>query len=116
MITKHDTVYIAGPMTGKPNYNFQAFNEAESYLHNTYSCRVCNPARFGALILRHVGRTETVYELAIDITMQALKLCTKLYLLNGWEESKGAIREVDYAIRNSMQIIKQDCDFNKCGQ
>ena len=116
MITKHDTVYIAGPMTGKPNYNFQAFNEAESYLSNTYACRVCNPASFGALILRHVGRTETVYELAIDITMQALKLCTKMYLLNGWEESNGAIREVDYAIKNNMQIIKQDCDFNKCSQ
>lgn len=116
MITKHDTVYIAGPMTGKPNYNFQAFNEAESYLRNTYSCRVCNPANFGALILRHVSRTETVYELAIDITMEALKLCTKIYLLNGWEDSKGAIREVAYAIRNNMQIIKQDYDFSKCSQ
>lgn len=62
MITKHDTVYIAGSMTGKPNYNFQAFNDAESYLNNTYACKV------------------------------------------------------DYAIRNSMQIIKQDYDFNKCSQ
>lgn len=113
MITKHDTVYIAGSMTGKPNYNFQAFNEAESYLRTTYSCRVCNPADFGAIILKHVGSPEIVYELGIDITMQALKLCTKVYLLNGWEESKGAIHEVDYAIRNNMQIIKQDYDFNK---
>lgn len=88
MITKHDTVYIAGPMTGKPNYNFQAFNEAESYL---------------SIALKHA-------------TMLALELCTKLYLLNGWEESKGAIREVAYAIKNNMQIIKQDCDFNKCSQ
>ena len=39
-----------------------------------------------------------------------------MYLLNGWEESRGAIREVDYAIKNSIQIIKQDCDFNECGQ
>lgn len=116
MITKHDTVYIAGPMTGKPNYNFQAFNDAESYLSNTYSCRVCNPANFGALVLRHAGHTEIANELAADITMQALELCTKLYLLNGWEESKGAVREVDYAIRNNMQIIKQDYDFNKCSQ
>lgn len=116
MITKHDTVYIAGPMTGKPNYNFQAFNEAESYLSNTYACKVCNPANFGSLILRHAGNTQLANELAADITMKALELCTKIYLLNGWEESKGAIREVDYAIRNSMQIIKQDCDFNKCSQ
>lgn len=116
MITKHDTVYIAGPMTGKPNYNFQAFNDAESYLNNTYACKVCNPVSFGALVLRHAGQTQVANELAADITMQALKLCTKVYLLNGWEESKGAIREVDYAIRNSMQIIKQDYDFNKCSQ
>jgi hypothetical protein len=116
MITKHDTVYIAGPMTGKPNYNFQAFNEAESYLHNTYACRVCNPASFGALVLRHAGNTLLANDIAIDITMEALKLCTKLYLLNGWEESRGAIREVDYAIKNNMQIIKQDYDFNKCSQ
>lgn len=116
MITKHDTVYIAGPMTGKPNYNFQAFNEAESYLSNTYACRVCNPVSFGSLVLRHAGNTQLANELAADITMQALKLCTKVYLLNGWEESKGAIREVDYAIRNNMQIIKQDYDFNKCSQ
>lgn len=116
MITKHDTVYIAGPMTGKPNYNFQAFNDAESYLSNTYACRVCNPARFGTIALKHAGHTQIANELAADITMLALELCTKLYLLNGWEESKGAIREVDYAIKNSMQIIKQDCDFNKCGQ
>lgn len=116
MITKHDTVYIAGPMTGKPNYNFQAFDAAESYLRTTYSCKVCNPASFGAIVLKHAGHTQLVNELAADITMQALKLCTKIYLLNGWEESKGAIREVDYAIKNNMQILKQDYDFNKCSQ
>lgn len=116
MITKHDTVYIAGPMTGKPNYNFQAFDAAESYLRTTYACKVCNPAIFGALVLRHAGQTQIANELAADITMQALKLCTKIYLLNGWEESKGAIREVDYAIKNNMQILKQDYDFNKCSQ
>ena len=100
-------------MTGKPNYNFQAFNDAESYLRNTYACRVCNPASFGSLVLKHAGNTLLANDIAMDITMEALKLCTKIYLLNGWEESKGAIREVDYAIKNNMQIIKQDCDFNK---
>lgn len=116
MITKHDIVYIAGPMTGKPNYNFQAFDSAESYLRTTYACKVCNPASFGAIVLKHAGHTQLASELAADITMQALELCTKIYLLNGWEESKGAIREVDYAIKNNMQILKQDYDFNKCSQ
>lgn len=42
------TVYIAGPMTGIPNYNFEAFFAAEAALLEQ-GYRVLNPARLGCV-------------------------------------------------------------------
>ena len=42
MITRHDTVFIAGPMAGFPNNNRLAFFKTENFLKQEYDCKVLN--------------------------------------------------------------------------
>lgn len=93
---KNNRVYISGPMTGIKDNNFSAFIKAEKELKNV-GYDVFNPA--------HIifGNSWTRKEmLAIDL--HALSMCDYIYMLKGWENSPGAIVELEYA--KSCGIIK----------
>ncbi len=64
MFTKVETkrIYLAGPMTGLPDYNFPAFMKAAAYLRSQGAI-VFNPAendllRYGADFLQHSERFD----------------------------------------------------------
>lgn len=90
-------IYVAGPMTGIEDFNFPAFNAAAEALRAT-GYIVENPADHGLI----EGADWADY-LAYDLTR--LGLCDTIYLLHGWENSKGAQLEVLIAERLGMQII-----------
>lgn len=82
-------------MTGKPNHNRDAFNEAEAELARN-GWEVVNPARnFG-------GRTDLPREEYFLQDIPQLVTCDAILLLDGWKESRGA--RLEFAIARECGI------------
>jgi hypothetical protein len=79
-------IYIAGPMTGLPEYNYPAFN-AEAKRLRALGWEVENPAENEA---PSSGEWIDFMRLAIP----QLMTCDIIVLLPGWIESRGARIEV----------------------
>lgn len=91
-------VYVSGPMSGKVGYNFAAFDEATARLvFEGYV--VINPADKGII----PGWSWTDY-LAHDIE-QLVKECNAIYMLTGWQESRGARLEHHIARELEMEVM-----------
>ena len=60
-----------------------------------------NPAR----ILKEMPE-ETTYEEYMEIAMKLLSMCDSIYMMNGWEQSRGANREYGYALADEIEIWK----------
>ncbi len=95
-ITSEDTVYIAGPMTGRPDNNRKIFAAAERYLKYRYNCRVLNPAR------QADGLSYCEY---MALAMQDLDKATAIVLLPGYIASTGANVERAVARRIGLAIF-----------
>lgn len=95
--SRMNTIYVAGPMTGYTDYNFPAFNKAADKLR-AQGYKVFNPADHGVV----EGATWEDY-LRFDITK--LIQCDTIYLLEGWENSKGAQLELLIAQRLNMKVL-----------
>ncbi len=75
-------VYISGPMTGMPDFNFPAFN-AEAARLRSLGYEVVNPAE-----INQVTQGEWHECLRRDIV--ELMSCDTLALMPGWQGSNGA--------------------------
>lgn len=89
-------IYVAGPMTGLPEFNFPAFNAAAIELR-TQGWHVENPADHGV-----IEGAEWADYLAYDLTR--LGTCGAIYLLPGWEKSKGAVLELQIAHQLGLEV------------
>ncbi len=90
-------IYIAGPMTGYENFNRDEFDKVSFDLSFEYKS-VLNPA-----ILPN-GLTQGQY---MDICFAMIRAADAIYLLKGYEESKGAMAELAYAEKLGLDVIKQ---------
>lgn len=86
-------VYIAGPMTGLPEFNFPAFNHAEAALRRA-GYDVLSPARRPP-----DGSTWATY---LRRALYDVLASDAVALLDGWEASRGAILEVNVAASLGM--------------
>lgn len=93
-------VYVAGPMTGLPEYNFPLFNATAAKLRGE-GWHVENPAEHG-----HVEGACWADYLRWDISRIAT--CGAIYLLDGWEKSKGARLEVHIAGVLGLRVLLAD--------
>lgn len=90
-------IYIAGPMTGKPDLNFPAFMAEANHLR-ALGHDVVNPAEINP------DHSMSWHEcMRRDIAQ--LVTCDAVRLLPGWEDSSGARLEEHIAMRLGMQII-----------
>jgi Domain of unknown function (DUF4406) len=89
-------VYIAGPMSGLPEFNFPAFN-AEAAALRAQGFAVLNPAEHGI-----VEGADWADYLRHDIA--GLASCERIHLLPGWSKSKGARLEHSIAVALGMVI------------
>lgn len=90
------TIYIAGPMTGLPGLNFPAFHAAAALLRKA-GHTVINPAEINPDV------TMAWHEcMRADIAQ--LVTCDVIYLLPGWQASKGATLEHHIAERLGMLV------------
>lgn len=92
-------IYVSGPMTGIEEFNFPAFNAKASELRSQ-GLKVVNPAEFG----EGAGLSWSDY-LRKDI--RALMDCTAVYMLPGWERSRGARLEHYIAQQLGMVIMHE---------
>ena len=93
-------LYLAGPMRGKPYFNFPAFHAAAAKLR-AEGYEVFNPAEKG---VEHGATEEDMNSQAFRRKVFALDLAwicehaDEIALLPGWEHSAGAVAE-RYAAR-----------------
>lgn|SRR5512146_1170021 len=96
------TYYISGEMRGKPDYNREVFNQVESALlgfTGVHDC-VINPIKnFDG----DVSRPATE-QLALDFTQ--VLASDVIVLIEGWQNSQGANREVQLALWSGKQFMK----------
>ncbi|MFS7358634.1 DUF4406 domain-containing protein [Rahnella inusitata] len=90
-------VYIAGPMTGLPQFNRPAFHQAALNLSFEHHVPL-NPA------ILPDGLTEADY-MAVGITM--LQRADAIFLLTGWQFSAGARAENALALKLGLEVIEQ---------
>lgn len=90
-------VYLAGPMTGLPDFNFPAFHAAAARLRAD-GHHVENPAENSA---PPCGSWEGYMRLAIA----QLITCDTIALLPGWENSRGASIENRLACDLGMTVL-----------
>lgn len=106
---KDQVIYIAGPMTGKEELNFPAFHAA--YYHwREQGYEVVNPAQLGQELADESGvplEELTVREFALLDLQMLIAKCTHIYMLEGWEYSKGAKAEHALAEWLGLTIIYQ---------
>lgn len=93
--SKRGKVYIAGPMTGRPDFNYPAFHAAAAALRAT-GWEVENPAE-------NLGQAS--YGDYLRAGVRQLIDCTAIVMLPGWRESKGAQLEHSIALALGLQIM-----------
>ena len=91
-------IYISGPITGIKDY-LERFENAEKYL-TSRGYTVINPAKVNGMLPQ-----DTDYEEYMKMSMCMLDMCDYIYLLKGWQESRGANREYGYALAKDKTII-----------
>lgn len=77
-------VYVAGPMSGYPEKNYPAFHSAAAKLR-AQGHDVVSPAE--------ICDESVCYREAMQRDIVGLLECDHIYLLDGWEKSKGATLE-----------------------
>lgn len=82
-------IYIAGPMTGLPDFNYPAFNTAAAALRDA-GHQVENPAE-------NPDPACKSWAGYMRMALAQLVTCEAIFLLKGWENSKGARIEHDIA-------------------
>ncbi len=101
-------VYISGPITGTTDYMLR-FAVAEKQLQ-IQGYEVFNPARVNA------GMPEVAtWEDYMKVAEAVLSCCDTIYMLRGWENSRGAVKEYHLAMAAGMVVLKENGGMMPCG-
>jgi len=87
-------LYVSGPMTGLPEFNYPAFDQAASELRRA-GHEVCSP---------HEVEVQETWEDYLRIDLRLLLGCEAVATLPGWESSRGASLECHVARCLGMTI------------
>jgi nucleoside 2-deoxyribosyltransferase len=112
-------IYIAGPMSGHPNLNWNAFDQKEKQLIDE-GFDVVNPARMDrdmGLDPKNMGEYD--YEEAARRDIDALTGCDAIYLMSGFQFSKGACWEralaKHFGLKRYYEIPRHDHESQNFG-
>jgi hypothetical protein len=95
-------IYISGPMTGLPDLNFPAFH-AEAARIRALGHEVVNPAE-----LNPDGGT---WQECMRKDIAALCECDGIFMLPGWDVSRGALLEFEIASRLGIEAFNHANDI-----
>lgn len=90
-------IYLAGPMSGLPDWNYPAFHAAAAELRAT-GHEVVNPAEVNP-------DTTTPWATCLRQCLIELARCEGIAMLPGWDRSKGARLEHHVATELGMPAI-----------
>lgn len=121
---KRRAIYIAGPMRGLPKYNFPAFDAAAEQLYNQ-GWEPVNPAELDRALGYDPEEApkdwdwdsvppELRLKEIVKKDLEALLQCDAVYMLKGWEKSKGAKAELAVALWLDLEVIfeGEQTEFN----
>lgn len=95
-------IYLSGPITGVPDFK-EKFEAAEAEVKEKtqdWEPVIVNPA----CIKLPAGATHEDY---MKVCIFELSKCDTIYMMNGWQNSRGACREYGYALGADMMILHQ---------
>ena len=93
-------IYISGKITGNENYK-NDFLRAECWLKlNDYT--PINPAKLDEAL------PKLTYQQLMAIDYKLIELCDAIFMLDGWQKSKGACAELSYAKSLGKKVLYQD--------
>lgn len=97
-------VYLSGKMTGLPEETY-ARNFARAQQHyESAGFEVINPCNLSAIVLK--DKPDATYEDFMQADLEALRTCTHIAMIAGWEDSPGAKREKTEAERLGLEIMQ----------
>ena len=98
-------IYIAGPMRGLPDFNYPTFNQY-AQAHRNVGWDVANPVEIGADYgtPEQIDADPALLAAVMAAELHALETCDAIYLLNGWQDSEGAQKELATAISYRLKI------------
>ena len=118
-------IYVSGPMTNIPDLNRPAFDAAEKRL-TAQGHFVINPHDltpiFGTAeviadafsVLYSIHSNNPILEKQVnlaravmDADLAAVRSCDAIYLLRGWENSRGAKKELAEALAHGLQVMQE---------
>jgi nucleoside 2-deoxyribosyltransferase len=102
-----DRIYIAGPMENKPDYK-QNFNAAEQILSEDFE--VINPVEIAESFVAQLAKAnfdDIPYRVFFQQDINELLHCDAIFMLDGWEKSKGARAEHAVAVALGIEILYQ---------
>ena len=95
-------IYISGPITNVLDYK-DKFSRAERYLKAKYpDSEIINPTVLYKLPL--------TYDEYMEMDLRLLDKCGAIYMLNGWEMSRGACIEFGYALAKDLIVLKESME------
>jgi hypothetical protein len=98
-------IYIAGAMTGLPNYNYHVFDAKAEELR-AQGHTVINPADIGRRLFgKRIDLDVDELEYLLEVELKELTGGEAIYLLDGWHNSKGARKELYHALGNGLKVI-----------
>mgnify|MGYP003405526458 CR=1 FL=1 len=87
-------IYIAGPMTGLPEFNYPAFN-AEAARIRALGNHVENPAE-------NPAPENGAWEDYMKMALRQMLTCDTVAMLPGWGKSKGAL--IEYSLAKTLGL------------
>lgn len=92
-------VYIAGPMTGLPEFNFPAFHEAAAAWRSV-GWTVLNPAEL------FDGATDRPYKEYAEHDVKLIRSCDAIAMLPGWDgpNARGSVWERELALLLGLTV------------
>lgn len=102
-------IYISGPITHDPNYmtKFQEAADDIVFSGNWPYNPTC--IKLPADIEEEFGK-KIAHSEYMTVCLAMLSLCDAIYMLPGWENSKGAKIELAQAIQDGKQVILADVE------
>lgn len=96
-------IYISGSISNNPNYK-DDFERAEDYLQKEYpDAEIINPALVNSFLPK-----STTYEEYMSMSICMLNMADCVYFWENWQDSKGANREMGYALAKGKKLVFEE--------
>lgn len=94
-------VYLAGPMSGIPEYNYPHFNRVAKMLREQFKLEVVSPAEQG---FKDSPFGNVKYDEVLKLCINLIEDVDAIVLLEGWTNSYGAKQELKAALDLNKKI------------